>query len=176
MKPFKSLVIVKHPLEQVWTTIRDRLPELAPTLDDVASITVVERRALDESTLHLVNEWRVKFRIPAVLASVVSPEMLGWVDRADWHKPTHVCSWAIEPFFLPEAVRCSGTTAYEPAIGGRGTRITFAGTLAVDPACFGPIAASLGVPISSALESVVTTLIPKNFRKTIDALEKLLET
>jgi hypothetical protein len=175
MKPFKSLIIVKHPLDTVWTTIRDRMPEMAPMLDDVASITVVERYENGNGVVGLVNEWRIGLKIPAAMSSFVRPEMLGWIDRAEWSAETHECRWAIQPFFLADAVRCSGTTRYEPAIGGRGTRITFAGTLDVDRGRLGSIPASLGIPVSAAIETLVSTLIPKNFRKTTDALEKLLE-
>lgn len=174
MKPFKSVVIVKHPLDLVWTTIRDRLPEMVPMLADVASITVLDRREDGSGTISLINEWRVRLNIPTILSAVVKPEMLGWIDRAEWGEVTHECRWAIEPFFLAEAVRCAGTTVYGPAIGGRGTRITFAGTLDIDNARLRAIPTSLGVPVSAALETLVSTLIPKNFRKTSDALAKLL--
>ena len=174
MKPFKSVVIVKYPLDLVWTTIRDRLPEMVPMLGDVASITVLDRREDSSGIIGLVNEWRLRLNIPTVLSAVVKPEMLGWIDRAEWRDVTHKCCWAIEPFFLTEAVRCAGTTVYEPAIGGRGARITFAGTLDIDNARLGVIPTSLGIPVSAALETLVSTLIPKNFRKTTDALAKLL--
>ena len=177
MKPFKSIVVVKYPLDLVWTTIRDRMPEMVPMLGDVASITVLDRREAASGTIELVNEWRVHLNIPTMLNSVVKPEMLGWIDRAEWHDVTHECQWTIEPFFLTEAVRCVGTTVYEPAIGGRGTRITFAGTLDIDNFQLGKIIpTSLCIPVSAALETLVATLVPKNFRKTTDALAKLLAT
>jgi nitrogen fixation protein len=174
MKPFKSIIIVKHPLDAVWTTIRDRMTELVPMLEEVASIIVVDRNSDADGTVRLVNEWRVRLSIPTALGSLVKPEMLGWTDRAEWRESTHECCWAVEPFFLPQAVRCAGTTLYEPAIGGRGTRITFAGTLDVDRMKLGAVPVSLGIPVSAALETIVTTAIPKSFRKTTDAVEKLL--
>jgi hypothetical protein len=173
MKPFKSVVIVKHRLDLVWTTIRDRMPEMVPMLGDVASITVLDRRGDGTGTIGLVNEWRVRLDIP-ILSAVVKPEMLGWIDRSEWRDVTHECYWAIEPFFLTEALHCAGTTVYEPAIGGRGARITFAGTLDIDHARLAAIPTSLGVPASAAIETMVSTLIAKNFRKTADALAKLL--
>jgi hypothetical protein len=174
MKPFNNLIIVKHPLELTWTTIRDRMPELVPMLDDVASIAVVERHENGDGTVRLVNEWRACVNIPAALRSMIKPEMLGWTDRAIWDDAVHKCCWSIEPFFLPAAVRCAGATLYEPAIGGRGTRITFTGTIDIDTARLGTIPAALGLPVATAVEMLVTTIIPKNFRKTTEALAKLL--
>ncbi|MBV7335254.1 hypothetical protein KFU94_44845 [Chloroflexi bacterium TSY] len=52
MKPFKSVMIVKHPLELVWLTLRDRLQELVPLLDDVKEIAVVERTEESEGDVH----------------------------------------------------------------------------------------------------------------------------
>lgn len=176
MKPFKSLVIVKHPVELVWTTIRDRMPEIVPMLDDVASVRVVERRSDGNGMVQLVNEWRVRVDVPAALSAILPPDQLGWIDRAEWDESTHECHWAIEPFLLPGAIDCTGMTRFEPAIGGRGTRITFAGTLGVDRSRLGGIASSLGVPVSAGLEMIVSTMIPKNFRKTTEALEKWLST
>src|SRR4051794_28303534 len=114
MKPFKSIAIVKHPLDLTWVTIRDRMPELVPMLDDVASITVVERYDEGDGTVRLVNEWQVQVTLPIALRSVIKPEHLGWTDRAVWDAAARECRWSIEPFFLPEAVRCAGTTLYEP--------------------------------------------------------------
>jgi hypothetical protein len=174
MKPFKSLVIIKHPVDLTWVTIRDRMPELVPMLDDVASIAVVERHEDGDGTVQLVNEWWAQVNLPAALRSVIKPEHLGWTDRAVWDEAGRECRWSIEPFFLPEAVRCAGTTRYEPAIGGRGTRITFAGNIDIDAAKLGTIPAAFGWPVATAVEMLVTTIIPRNFRKTTEALTQLL--
>ncbi len=175
MKPFKSLVIIKHPVDLIWVATRDRMPELVPMLDEVASIAVVERHADRDGTVQLVNEWRAQVNLPPVLCSVIKPEHLGWTDRALWDEATRECRWSIEPFFFPEAVRCAGTTRYEPAIGGRGTRITFAGNIDVDTSKLGTIPAAFGWPVATAVEMLVTTIIPRNFRKTTEALTQLLD-
>jgi hypothetical protein len=174
MKPFRCLVIIKHPLDLIWVTIRDRMPELASMLDDIESIAVIERHEDGDGTVRLVNEWRAKIKLPAALHSVIKPEHLGWTDRAVWDEAGRECRWSIEPFFLPEAMRCTGTTNYEPAIGGRGTRVTFAGNINVDTAKLGTIPATFGWPVAAAVELLVTTIIPRNFRKTTEALTQLL--
>ena len=170
MKTFKSIVVVKHPPALVWATIRDRLSELVPLLDDIEKITVVERKEEMDGTVRLVNLWKANPKIPAMLASVVKPSMLAWTDRAEWNPRTYQCKWRIEPQFFPDRTRCTGITSYETAMGGRGTRITFEGSLDVAAHSLAGVPSFLESTISKGIESFVTTLIPKNFRKLTDAM------
>lgn len=174
VKRFSSVVVARHPREIVWKTIRDRLVDLAPLLDGVESITLLERREAEDGAVHLVNLWKATAEIPAILAKVVQPSMLAWVDRAEWRHEAWECRWRIEPRFFPGRIRCSGSTRYEPALGGRGTRITFAGTLEVDLAGVPGLPGFLGAPASGAVESLAIALVPRSFRKLADALSRLL--
>jgi hypothetical protein len=174
MKAFKSIIIVKHPLDPVWTTIRDRLSDLAPFVDDIERITVMERHEEPDGTIRLVNVWKANPPIPALLSSVINPEILAWTDRAEYLTRRHECVWRIEPHFFPERTRCSGVTRYEAAIGGRGTRITFEGKLDVTASNMAGVPAFMEGAIARGIESFVTALIPKNFRKLTDALATYL--
>src|SRR5690349_17286404 len=109
MRPFKSTVVVQHPQPIVWTTIRDRLPDLVPYMEDVASVTTRSRVEEAPATIRLVNYWVAKAPIPAGLASVIREDMLSWTDYAEWRGETGVCAWRVEPRFHGERVRCSGT-------------------------------------------------------------------
>lgn len=175
MKSFRCLVGLRHPADRVAPAIRDRLADIAPDLDDVERINIVERQEQPDGGLLLVNEWRISPKLPAALQNYVTPDMLGWLDRAEWSADATLCRWRIEPYFMPEAIRCSGETRFEPAMGGRGARVTFEGTLDVDPAALARIPAAWRLPASTAIEMVVGTMIPKNFRKTTDAVATLLE-
>lgn len=175
MKEFKSIVVVTHAPDPVWRTIRDRLPELARLLDDIEQVTVAERREQRDGTVELVNLWKAKPQIPSVLSSVVSPAMFAWTDRARWNPQTRECRWDIEPQFLSESTRCSGTTRYEAALGGRGTKITFAGGFEIAAHNLAGVPAFLDGTISKAIESFVTSLIPRNFRKLAQAAQTLLD-
>jgi hypothetical protein len=113
--------------------------------------------------------------LPAVAHSIIKPEELGWLDYARWNNPELVCTWRIEPFFHPEAIQCSGATAYAPAIGGRGTRVTFEGEVDIDIARLAGLSRAISRPVSSIVENVVTTLVPRNFRKVYEAAARWLD-
>ena len=174
MKAFRSVIIVKHPREQVWTTIRDRLPEVVPLLDDIRGVSVQERQEGPGGSVRLVNVWHAQPILPAPLASAIDPDLLAWTDRAEWNAGDYVCHWRIEPHFFPDRTQCAGRTHYETAIGGRGTRITFEGELAVDARALPHVPTALGATVSAGIESFVTTLVPKNFRKLTTALSVFL--
>jgi hypothetical protein len=175
MKPFKSIIVVKHPRDLVWKTILDRLPDLVPYLDDIDTVTTQDRQELPDGVVQLVNIWKADIQIPAALHSIINPSMLAWTDRAQWRQRHAQCHWSIEPHFFPERIRCAGVTHYESAIGGRGTRITFEGQLEVSAHKLAGMPAFMGDNAGKAIEFFVTSLIPKNFRKITDALGVLLD-
>jgi hypothetical protein len=174
MKDFKSIVVVAHPLKLVWETIRDRLPELGLLLDDIENITVVDRREEADGSVFLVNIWKANPQIPSMLSSFLNPSMLVWTDRAEWKSRLHECRWRIEPHFLPDGIDCNGVTRYEPAMGDRGTRITFAGELDINGHKLKGVPSFLESTVEKGLESFLTSLIPKNFRKLTQAATTLL--
>ena len=118
MKGFRTLAVVRQDRERVWTLVRDRLDELVPLISDVDSVTVDSRREDPDGTVHLVNLWRAKADVPALLRTVVKPEMLAWTDRAEWLPSDWVCRWRIEPQVFSDRVDCVGETRYEEAMGG----------------------------------------------------------
>jgi len=175
MKEFQSLVVVKHPVEKVWFTVRDRLPELGAMLDDVESIVLIERQSAGPGKVRLVNEWRSSQRIPPVLRDRLEASELGWLDRNLWDDADHRCAWAIEPSVLTQHIQCAGSTRYEPAMGGRGTRITFTGTFDLEPGALAMFTGSLRKPVAAFAESIATTVIPRNVRKLMEAASRLID-
>lgn len=174
MSTFKSISVVKFPPAVVCPTIRDRLPDLVPLLDDIEQVTVAERKEEPDGRVCLVNFWKAKLQIPAILASAVTPDAVAWTDRAEWSRAGTECRWRIEPRFYPELTRCTGITHYEPALGGRGTRITFEGEFGLAANTLPNVPGLLGGTVGKGIESFATTLIPQNFRKLAHALETFL--
>lgn len=167
MKDFKTVSVIKHPRPVVWSTIRDRLSDLAPMLGDVDDIVVQSREETADGAVRLVNLWQAKAQIPASLASMITPEMLAWTDRAEWQPQSWECHWQIQPHFFTDRIHCIGVTRYEEAMAGRGTRLTFEGNLQVQ--------ASNLPGVSALIESFATGLIPRNFQKLARAVSQHLE-
>jgi hypothetical protein len=174
MKPFKTMAMLQWPRSQVWSTVRDSMPELVPYLDDIESISVQERAAGQDS-IQLTNLWRAKAQIPAALSALIRPEMLAWTDRAEWREADYSCHFDIEPHFAKDNISCRGVARYEEAMAGRGTRILFEGTLDVDARGWPAVPSLLAGTISAAAEAFVTALIPRNFLKLGQAVNRYLQ-
>ncbi|HEV3408697.1 MAG TPA: hypothetical protein VG095_00250 [Chthoniobacterales bacterium] len=163
----RTVSVVKHPLEVVWSAMRDRLPEIAAGVEDVARVELKHRGEREDGSVEVEYVWHACPKIPAVIANHVRPEMLRWEDRALWRAHDHTCTWEIEPHAFAETIQCHGSPSYEPAMGGRGTRITFTNNFAV--------VRQLENPLLAIAEPLLRGLIPKNFQKVVGSLATLLD-
>jgi hypothetical protein len=171
----KSISVLKHRRDEVWATVRDRLPEIVPLIDDIESVRLQSRQQRPDGAVHLVNIWKARPKLPAIAANYLKPDMLVWTDRAEYRLRTYECFWRIEPHFLAERIQCSGVTRYEPAMGGRGTRVTFEGNLELSLHNLPGVPSILEGALASGIEAFVSALVPRNFRKLTDAIGQFLE-
>lgn len=175
MSEFKSVAMVRHRVDSVWETTRDALPHLVPYFDDVDQIVVERRTEQPDGRIEIVNRWRAKAAIPSSLSAIVRPEMLAWTDRALWDSRDRTCRFRIDTIFLPDRVRCSGTSRYEEAMGGRGTRVTFHGNLEVSARQLPGVPSVLEGVIARGIEAFVTAMIPGNLRKITEGVARHLD-
>jgi hypothetical protein len=168
LKSFRSIVVLKRPRRELWSIMRDHLVAVAGNIADIAAIRQIERSEGRDGEVHIVNEWRMRQQIPDMMRAMLKIDELYWIDRNRWDDRAAACSWTIEPGFLAEFIACSGTTSFADAMGGQGTRITFAGEIDLRPG----LLASLGSMESVAtelVESIVSTMIPQNLRAVAEA-------
>lgn len=168
MKTFRSLVVLQRPHAELWAIMRDHLSDCTGGVADIEEICEVERHVGDDGTVHVVNRWRVRQQMPASVRTMLKVGELAWLDRAVWDPASHICSWTIEPEFLGDHIGCSGETTFAPAMGGRGTRVTFSGTLDLRPDLADALG-NVGPLVFSVLESTATSLIPRNLRAVAEA-------
>lgn len=167
---FQTLALVKHPLPRVWNVMRDELPQLAGHLDDIESITTTERTDAP-GEVSIVNVWRAKPKLPELLARHVDTTKFAWIDRALWHEASKTCRWRIEPQVFSSYFDSRGETRFEPAMGGRGTRITFSGEAEIKIGNDGDrLRKVLEETLFKGAMSFVQGIISRNFRKMADAL------
>jgi hypothetical protein len=166
LKTFRSLVVLKRPQQELWTVMRDHLVEFAANIADIEEIRQIDRNVAEDGTVHIVNEWRVRQKVPTAVLGMLKIGEISWIDRAAWNGTS--CTWRIEPSFLREHIDCHGETEFATAMAGRGTRVTFAGELDLQPALFASLGA-LGPTVSGFVESLVTTIIPRNLRAVVEA-------
>ena len=165
--------MVRHPVDAVWTTMRDRLPDVAKSMDDLERIEVLTRSAEPDS-LHVTNRWVAKQKVPAMLRGALGAESIEWLDKAIWRDAERICEWTIEPSVLQGWIECAGKTRYETAMAGRGTRVTFEGYFNLGAGFASGLTKTFEPAIASFVESIVTIMIPRNLSRAIAAAGELI--
>lgn len=169
---FRSVAVIRHPLPAAWAAMRDELPAVAEHLDDVEAIEVVEREEPEAGVIRFVNVWQAAPKLPAAIARHLRPDMLAWTDRASWVDAEQACTWTITPHYFGGSVHCNGATRFEPAMGGRGTRITFAGIIDWDELTG---SGALSTVLTRGAETVALRAIPSVFQKLAQAVAAYLD-
>ncbi len=172
---FQTLALVRYPLPVAWNAMRDNLSQIADHLEDIESITMTERTDAP-GVVSLVNVWRAKPKLPEFLARHVDATKFAWTDRAEWKEASRTCQWRIEPHVFRSYFDSHGETRFEPAMGGRGTRITFSGEADIRISTLGDgVRKVLEDTLFKGAMSFAQGIISKNFRKMADALGAYLD-
>ncbi len=115
---------------EVYALVRDRLPALVPYLPDVEEVTEVSRDRESETRVRVVNRWRAKPAVPALLAKFLSPEVFTWTDRALWKDDEQCVDYRLEGF----GYEVDGKNFF--TADGSGTRIKVTATVTIHPEKF----------------------------------------
>jgi len=174
MKKFQSFTMIRQPLDRVWTAMRNRLPEIAARMEDLDSIVVLERSIEADGRLRFTNRWNAKQEVPAFLQAALGGKAINWIDRALWDDALRQCSWSIEPSVLPGHIECGGTTSYESAMAGRGTRVSFEGYFSLKPGFLEGLPGTFEPAIVAFGETVVSSVIPRNLARAVAAAGELI--
>lgn len=150
--------------------MRDHFPEIAEQMEEVEQIRMQEHRAVSNHSIRTVYIWTTKPAVPSFVENFLRPEMLSWTDTAHWDEARHQCSWRIFSHYFREGMDCEGETSFEPALGGRGSRLTFTGGVRWKEGAL----SGLGGLASKSLEPVLNQLVTSNFRKIGGAVEQFL--
>lgn len=123
--------VVGAELDTVYEIIRDRLPELVPFMDNVADIRCLERG--DGPTgPKLLNQWRADpGQVPAAARKFIKPEMLEWLDHAQWDDAEHHVDWRIESAVFKDMYKCTGRNRIVQR--GQDVVIIISGEMIVNP-------------------------------------------
>lgn len=173
MMDMKQIAMIRHPRELVWTTVRDCLPELVADLDDIQSVVTTSRSEDQNGVVTVESAWRACPNLPALIADYVNTDMLAWTDHAQWFADRFETQWVLTPQVLADRLRCTGTTRYMEAMGGRGTRVAFEVSADVLPGVATPQFDETS-PLFQAVQSAVVTLVCKNFRRLIDNVNEVI--
>lgn len=163
---------IAFPLEQVYATYRDRLPEIAAYMPDIREIEVVRREARDTGPF-LLNIWKAENRIPKMAQKVVKPDMLRWEDHADWDDANTHVDWRLVIPAFADQVRCSGRNAF--FADGDGTRVVLSGDLDIDIKRIPGVPRMLAGRLKPQIEQFIIKLVQPNLEKVNGSLEQYMK-
>jgi hypothetical protein len=170
---FSTTDVIEYPVETVFQTHRDHLPELVDFLPNVEKIEVESREDL-EGRVDLVNIWTAaRSEVPTLVRPFVKPHMLTWIDRASWLESDHTCRWDIELGFLKAAIRCKGENKMRSNDDGH-TEVTIAGQIEVDAKKIPGVPRFMAKKVGAAVEKFVVKTITPNLKKTNDGVRAYL--
>lgn len=169
----ESESLVHHPLERVYRTYRDELPQLAPMIPDIREIVVLEREELPDG-LRLLNRWVSDREPPRAVAGLTRPEWFQWEDHARWYDAEHYVAWRLVIPAFPERVRCAGTNRFV-ADGPDRTRVILSGDLSIDLKNFPGVPSLLAGRVGPHVERFIVDLVTPNLTRVNQSLERYLD-
>lgn len=167
-----SASFIHFPLECVYPTYRDRLPEVAAFMPDIRLIEVVHRTDTPRGP-DILNIWHPENRIPPVAQKVVKPEMLRWEDHAEWDDAHTWVDWRLVIPAFKDQVTCSGRNRFEDA--GDRTRVVVEGELDIDIRRIPGVPKLLANRMKPQIEQFIIRLVQPNLEKVNGSLEAFMD-
>lgn len=159
-------------LNTVYEIIRDRLPELVPFMDNVSAIETVERSD-GANGPHLLNRWRADAgQVPAAARKFIKPEMLEWLDHADWNDGEHYVDWTIESAVFKGMYTCKGRNRI--IADGDNVKIVISGDITVDPKRVPGLPSFLAKKVLPAVESYLIGRMKPNMASLGTGVQRFL--
>ena len=157
---------VPFPRPAAFAGMRDKTPDLARYRPNIESVGVESRDDSTPGEARLVNRWQAaRSEVPAVARKFVDPARMFWLDHAHWIDGQWRCDWRLEMGFMPDRIKCSGSTTFFET--PTGTEMRIKGTLTL-------VLPLMLKPAQPTIEGFVMNTIKPNFQRTADALAEYL--
>lgn len=116
--------VIDQPVDTVYKTVRDDLVSLVPYLPNVAKIEI-ESQSAGPKGAQIVNRWFAKAELPTLLKKFVKPELMSWIDRAQWDDQAKIVTYSLESPLGRSLFTAKGINYFEAAGDGKTTlRVT----------------------------------------------------
>lgn len=165
-------VTLPFPREVVFTTYRDRLPELTDFLPNIRSIRVLSREDRGEE-IRLVNEWVGGGEIPKAALAFIKESMLRWTDHATWKASSFTVEWRTETGAFPGVITSSGENRYVEV--PEGTRLEIRGKLVCDASKLPGVPRLIAGSVSGPVERFLVGQVKVNLIETAKGVRRFLE-
>ena len=175
-EPFMNINIVsilQFPQNTVFEAYRDNLVDLVDYLPNISKIEIAKREEPQPHVVKFENHWYAQAPIPKMAQAFIKPEMLKWIDYAEWNHENFTCDWKIETFFMREAVTCKGQNKFR-VLDDNSMELTIGGNLSIDTKKVPGIPRLLAGKIKPQIEKFIIALITPNFHKINSGIEQFL--
>lgn len=167
--------VVTHPIEKVFATMRDRLPELVPFLSGAESIEVAAREEPGPGRVRMLNHWQGNKNVaPKAVRPFLTRGLLRWKDHAEWDQQARTVKWRFEAFHFDKLFDCQGENRFESTAEGH-TRITIDGDLDIYPERMPGVPRFLAKKLKPKIESFISNLVGSNLADLAGGLQKFLD-
>ena len=156
--------------DEALKLIRDEMPTLTPYLNGTESITVLERSDDGDET-KIVNRWQASGeQAPKALRPFLKPELLSWLDHANWSAAERCARWRLEPTFGAALFRCSGVTTIHPR--GEQSTLSIEVDFEVYPERLPGVPKLLARGIRGQVERFIGELLTESLRELSQSVER----
>ncbi|MBN2496266.1 MAG: hypothetical protein JXR96_16860 [Deltaproteobacteria bacterium] len=174
MLGFCEQVVIAHPIERVYSTLRDRLAELVAYTPALESVETLERSEPEPGRVHLVNRWQAnRSAAPKIVRPFMTRSLLSWKDVAEWDQASWSTRWRFETFHFDKLFDCEGHNCYEEVEGG--TRFTMNGSLSVYPERMPGVPRTMAKRLGPRVERFILKLVRPNLTALIHGLQGFLD-
>jgi hypothetical protein len=163
---------ISFPRALVYSTYRDRLPQLVPHLPDIKEIVVKNREEVGPGITKLLNLWIGKAEVPKVAQSIIKPDMVQWLDHATWNENEWSVEWRVETKMFTDNIRCSGKNRFVEENGA--TKLELRGELEIDLKGVPGVPRFLAGTIAPQVEKFVIALLKPNLMSVAGGIQSFL--
>jgi hypothetical protein len=172
---FSFTSAIAYPVELVYVTMRDRLPEAAAFMPAVDEIVERERSTDAAGHTRLLNEWQGNPSLaPKVARPFVTRKLVRWRDDAVWDDAARRVDWVFATDRFQSLFDCSGNNTFYDAGDGT-TRLVVEGSLVVYPERVPGVPKLIGRRIAPAVTKTIIGLVTPNLEALGPATEALLD-
>ena len=169
----ESSDIIQHPVDQVYETYRDEMPQIADYVANISKIEVESREDV-EGGVKLHNVWYALGEIPGIAKAIIKPEMLMWDDFAHWIDDKQYCDWELSTRFFTENVTCTGRSSFYDN-GDGSTRVEITGDLNISLRGVAGIPRILQSRAAPQIEKFIVSLISPSLRRVTAGVGRFLD-
>lgn len=160
------------PAEEVFKTYRDKTSEFSKKIPNVTEVKIKEKKKIDKNKVRLYTVWKGFGNIPAVVRSIVKPEMISWEEIDIWDEEKLTCTWECKSFYYKDFFACKGIWTFKDK--NNKSQAILKGILKIYIPSFPGIPDKVAQKAGEIIEGIIYKYLVPNMNATIKAIKDVL--